>query len=241
MFCCSQSGVRTLMPKKAPKATLKVMTLAVKPRWRKTRRSTIGLASVSSQIRNATKPIAATMARPAIIGEANQSCSLPRSSMTCRAPTQTINKPRPTRSTRDLASGVSCLRSNRQANQLQIAATGTLIQKMEAQPTLSQRVPPRIGPRMGATKVVMAHNPVAAAAYFLGKTRSSRVWDSGISGPPQAPCSTRNSTSRVSEGARPQRNEKSPKPIMPATKTFTAPKRADSQPVKGTTTASATA
>ena len=52
--------------------------------------------SVSSQMRNNTKPTTATIARIAICGESNQSRSLPLSSMICSAPTHITSRPRPT-------------------------------------------------------------------------------------------------------------------------------------------------
>ncbi len=129
----------------------------------------------------------------------------------------------------------------RQAKTPQTMAIGVLMKKMKGQPRPSQSTPPRMGPRIGATRVVMLQMVMAAAAWRCGKIFSSSVWDSGISGPPQTPCITRNSTNTPSEGARPQRAEQIPKPIMPVTNTLTAPKRAASQPVSGTVTASATA
>ncbi len=97
-----------------------------------------------------------------------------------------------------------------------------------------------IGPRMGATRVVMAQIPVAAGASLGGKTRSKRVCDSGINGPPHRPCRTRNMTSIGRDVAVPHRNENSPKPSMLATNTLTEPNRPASQPVRGTVIASAT-
>ena len=69
------------------------------PRWRKTRRSTIGFFSVNSQIRKVRKPITAVMASTRISVEENQSLSLPSSSMICSAATQTINSSMPILST----------------------------------------------------------------------------------------------------------------------------------------------
>ena len=104
-----------------------VTTAPVKPRWRKTLRSTIGCSSVSSQIRKAAKPIAATSASATMIGEPNQSSSLPLSSMICSAPTKTTSRPRPTKSTGAARSGSRAMRSMRQAKKPQTAATGTLM------------------------------------------------------------------------------------------------------------------
>ena len=136
--------------------------------------------------------------------------------------------------------GVSWLASDRQAKKPQIAATGTLMKKIHDQPMLSQMAPPRIGPAIGATTVVIDHRPMAWPRWLGGKMRMSRVCDIGMIGPPQAPCITRKATSQPNEGAKPQSSEQTPKPIMPMTNTFTVPNRWESQPVSGTTMASAT-
>ncbi|MCY1376887.1 hypothetical protein D9M69_644140 [compost metagenome] len=60
------------------------------------RRSTTGWASVSSQIRKKTKATKAVAASAMMVGLANQSSSLPLSSMICSAPTQTTSSARPT-------------------------------------------------------------------------------------------------------------------------------------------------
>ncbi|CPM11195.1 Uncharacterised protein [Bordetella pertussis] len=60
------------------------------------RRSTTGWASVSSQIRKNTKATKAVAASAMITGLANQSSSLPLSSMICSAPTHTTSNSRPT-------------------------------------------------------------------------------------------------------------------------------------------------
>ncbi len=53
--------------------------------------------------------------------------------------------------------------------------------------------------------------------------RRIRVWESGIIGPPDSPCMTRNTTSTPSDGARPQRAEQAPKLTMATQNTRTAP------------------
>ena len=70
--------------------------------------------------------------------------------------------------------------------------------------------------------------------------RSSRVWQSGIIGPPDSPCITRNSTSRPSDGARPHSAEHRANSTMATQKVLTVPNRWASQPVSGTMMASAT-
>ncbi|KOF55155.1 hypothetical protein AD428_02170 [Achromobacter sp. DMS1] len=62
----------------------------------KSLRSTTGCASVSSHIRKKTKATKARQASRMMVGLANQSSSLPLSSMICSAPTQTTNSARPT-------------------------------------------------------------------------------------------------------------------------------------------------
>ncbi len=105
---------------------------------------------------------------------------------------------------------------------------------------MSHSVPPRIGPAIGATTVVIDQSPIAWPRCWTGKTRIISVCDIGMIGPPHRPCITRNATRKPSDGAKPQSAEQMPKPTMPKTKTFTAPNRPASQPVSGTTIASAT-
>src|SRR3546814_7259220 len=90
--CCSHSGVSTTCEKKAPKPSEMASVEKLNPRNRKTRRSTTGLASVSSQMTKATKLTAATIARPTIQVDPNQSCSRPVSSMIWKAPTDTTSR-----------------------------------------------------------------------------------------------------------------------------------------------------
>ena len=69
---------------------------------------------------------------------------------------------------------------------------------------MSHRMPPKRGPTIGATTVVMPHSDMAEAASLGGKTRSSRVWDRGIIGPPDRPWQMRKKISTPREGAKPQ-------------------------------------
>ena len=105
MLYCNHCGVSTLMPKKAPKARPSTSMQEEKPRCRKTRRSTIGYSSVSSQIRKERNPITAMMASTQISVDENQSRSLPSSSMICSAATQTIKSSMPTLSTGLMTAG----------------------------------------------------------------------------------------------------------------------------------------
>src|SRR5450830_921211 len=115
------------------------------------------------------------------------------------------------------------------------------MKKMYGQLYWSHSTPPRIGPAIGAINVVMAHKPTAAGAFSLGKMRSNRVCDKGISGPPARPCSTRKASSMPSELARPHSAENAPNRIIDMMNTRTVPNRLASQPVSGTVIASATA
>ena len=87
--------------------------------------------------------------------EANQSASLPVSSITCSAPTQTSSSMKPVVSIGALRVGVSRPRMPRQQSQAQMIPTGTLIRKIHGHAQLSQIQPPRIGPVTGATSVVI--------------------------------------------------------------------------------------
>ncbi len=219
-----------------------VSTAALKPRCRNTRRSTTGCFSCSSQIRKAAKPITATMDSTTICVEANQSRFLPSSSTSCSATTQITSRTRPTTS-KGLRT-VAFLVAPQQLPGVPAedrCAIGALIRNTQCQLKSSTSQPPRIGPTTGATSVVIDHRPMAAPAFSFGKMRSSRVCDSGISGPPHSPWNTRATTSMPSEVARPQTMEKTPNRIMEPTNTRTEPKRAASQPVSGTVIASPTA
>ncbi len=87
----------------------------------------------------------------------------------------------------------------------------------------------------------MAQRPSAAGCCLGGKILSNRVWDRGISGPPNSPCNTRNALRSPMEGASPHRAENRPNPSRATTNARTVPKREAIQPVRGTLTASATA
>src|ERR1043165_1898039 len=129
----------------------------------------------------------------------------------------------------------------RHATGAQISARGTLTKKIHGHEKSSHSQPPRIGPMTGAISVVTAHSAVAAAAFSVGKIRSSSVCDSGIIGPPHTPCMMRPKTSMPSELAKPHTSENTPNMPMHVVNTRTAPKRAANHPVNGTKIASATA
>src|SRR4029079_16613256 len=109
---------------------------------------------------------------------------------------------------------VSDLRSKAKVPATQIAAIGMLMKKIQCQPQLSEMVPPRIGPRIGATIVVIAQIPVACACFSLGKMLSSNVWLIGINGPPHRPWPLRNAPSEPSDQAIPHSIENMPKPAI---------------------------
>ena len=211
------------------------------PWKRKMRRSTTGLASVSSQMTKAAKLIAATIASPMIQVEPNQSCSRPVSSMIWNAPTESTSSAMPIMSIGALARGVSKRASRVPTPKAQIATTGRLMKKIHGQPQLSLSCPPRMGPRIGAVVVVIAQIASPIPAFSFGNIRSNNICESGISGPPDSPCNTRNRTSASSVRDTPQRKEKTPKPTIEIRNHRTVPKRAASHPVSGTTIASATA
>ncbi len=158
---CIHSGASTLMAKNEPIIIARQIMAMEKPRWRKILRSTMGLASVSSQIRKAMNPTSAVRPRATISGEANQSWSLPRSSMICRQPTHRTISSRPMTSTRALTVFVSWLNSTRHTRKPAPMAIGTLTRKIEPQPKLSHKVPPRTGPAIGPIRVVMAQMAMA--------------------------------------------------------------------------------
>ena len=89
-------------------------------------------------------------------------------------------------------------------------ATGTLMKNIHSHPTLSEMVPPRIGPAIGATVVVIAQMIIATDAFSGGKMRSSSVIESGMIVPPANPSSTRAPISMPSVLDRPHRSERIP-------------------------------
>ncbi|CSA27979.1 Uncharacterised protein [Vibrio cholerae] len=115
------------------------------------------------------------------------------------------------------------------------------MKKMYGQLSWSHNTPPRIGPMIGATSVVIDQIPIAAWLLFLGNIRIIKVCESGIKGPPTKPSNTRNITSVLMLLAKPQSNEKTPNNRKQVTKTRIEPNREANQPVRGTEIASATA
>ncbi len=96
MYCCSQSGSSTTLPKKRPYATDSDIVPIRKLRRAKSRRSTIGCLSVSSHAMKNMQATTATMPSVTICPDANQSSSLPLSIITCMQPTKSTSSTRPT-------------------------------------------------------------------------------------------------------------------------------------------------
>src|SRR5690242_20501656 len=83
------------MPKNAVMPSAIAITPIVKLRLRNSERSTTGCSSVSSHATKNVMQTSAMMPSVVIIGEENQSLSLPLSSMNCRQPTPTISSTSP--------------------------------------------------------------------------------------------------------------------------------------------------
>ena len=122
-----------------------------------------------------TKPITAVKASITIAGLLNQSRSCPKSSMSCNAPIHKIRRINPPRSILSLAVAVSAGLSRRIAAKAHAIPTGILIKKIQCQDMLSLMVPPKIGPRIGPTTVVIAHMPIAWDCFSGGKIRISNI------------------------------------------------------------------
>ena len=105
----------------------------VKFRDLKSDRSTMGLSSVSSQTIRKLIATTATIVRMMISLEANQSSSLPRSSITCRLPIPIISSARPTPSIRRCSVRVSRLRSVCSVITTTAMPIGTLMKKIQPQ------------------------------------------------------------------------------------------------------------
>ncbi|SSQ43663.1 Uncharacterised protein [Acinetobacter baumannii] len=136
-----------------------------KPLCLKTLTSTTGCLSVSSHIRNTTKPMAAVKAKTTMLVLLNQSRSCPKSSISCNAPIHRINSPKPTVSILKEMVSVSATLNKRIAANTQTIPTGKLIKKIQCQDRLSLIRPPKIGPKIGPTTVVIAHRPIACACF----------------------------------------------------------------------------
>ena len=127
IHCCNHRGSNTTLPKNSPYATDKASAPNAKLRPMNKRRSTTGCSSVSSQTTKMAKPIKATKPNTTISVEANQSSSLPLSSINCKAPTHSTSRVRPTLSMGSLRVGVSRLRYMPQVSAAEARPTGTLM------------------------------------------------------------------------------------------------------------------
>ncbi len=102
---------------------------------------------------------------------------------------------------------LSACSSRYAADRRAMAATGTLMKKIQRQWALSEMMPPRIGPAIGAT--TGGHAPQApwpGAPCPSGRCAAAGSADSGMIGPPHRPCRMRNAHQHARAcGARPQR------------------------------------
>ncbi len=93
--------------------------------------------------------------------ESNQFSSVPRSSMTCSAPTQIASSTSPVQSTGGLRRGLSIVCMDSHVSPTATAPTGILMKKIQGQEALSEIYPPRIGPTIGATTAIVAQSDKA--------------------------------------------------------------------------------
>src|SRR5215472_15370098 len=110
------------------------------------------------------------------------------------------------------------------------------MKKIQRQVVLSLIQPPRIGPQIGATSVVI--DQIASARPRLAglKMEINSACEPGIIGPDTAPCTTRKISSDGKSQATPHRNDATVNSATDAAKVVTRPKRPVSQPVRGTET-----
>src|SRR3984885_3330371 len=101
--------------------------------------------------------------------------------------------------------------------------------------------PPRLGPQIGATRVVIDQIAKAVPFLFSGNRVRSSACDPGMIGPETPPCTTRKRISSVMLVERPQRNDMTVNNATDVTKVCTTPNRRINHPVNGTDTPLATA
>src|SRR5678816_4509991 len=101
--------------------------------------------------------------------------------------------------------------------------------------------PPRIGPMIGATSVVIDQIASAAPLRCGGKIVSSSACEPGTIGPETRPCRMRKTTSEDRLHDTPHSSDAIVNISTEATNTLTTPKRCMSQPVNGTEMPFATA
>src|SRR5271156_2412973 len=101
--------------------------------------------------------------------------------------------------------------------------TGTLMKKIQRQVVLSEIQPPRIGPQIGATSVVMDQIASARPRRKGGKIDSSSACEPGIIGPETPPCRMRNASRDGRSRAMPHRKEAAVNNAPEPGKVFTTP------------------
>src|SRR3984885_10618186 len=118
--------------------------------------------------------------------------------------------------------------------------TGRLRGKIQRQESPSTSRPPITGPSAGATSVGTISSRFALIRSAGGYARNIIAIPTGISSPPPAPCTARNTTSSGSDVATPHSADAAVNSPMAASTTLRAPNRSPTQPDTGITTASVT-
>src|SRR5215472_2270177 len=98
------------------------------------------------------------------------------------------------------------------------------MKKIQRQVVLSLIQPPRIGPQIGATSVVIDQIASASPRLVGLKIEISSACEPGIIGPETAPCTTRKISSEGRFHATPQRNEARVNSTTETAKVVTTPK-----------------
>ena len=141
MSTCRYCGKSTVEPKSAmPSMSMRTFATA-KLRRVNILRSTMGLSTCSSQNTNDTSATAATMLKPMMNDELNQSSSWPLSSTTSRQPRPVATRPRPAQSTGPdrprAATRCGGSVTKRLVSSSETRPTGTLMKKIQRQLKLS--------------------------------------------------------------------------------------------------------
>src|SRR3569833_468022 len=97
------------------------------------------------------------------------------------------------------------------------------MKKIHRQLMLSEIQPPRIGPQIGATRVVIDQLASARLRLLTGKIEIRRACEPGIIGPDTAPCRMRKSSRGGRFQAMPHRKEAMVNIATEAQKVFTTP------------------
>src|SRR5471030_399789 len=101
--------------------------------------------------------------------------------------------------------------------------TGTLMKKIQRQDMLSEIQPPRIGPQIGATRVVIDQIARAKPRRAGAKIEISSACEPGIIGPDTAPWRIRKSSKDGRSQATPHRKDAAVKAATEKAKVFTTP------------------